>query len=284
MKANDLSYDDLRKWRDGLVRHAPRLRARNGDKQKHRDITGEDAKRARRASANRCWTILRAGLNHAFHADKIASDKAWRKVKPFRAVDSARVGYLSVAESKRLINACDVEFRPLVRAALMTGARYGELIQLVVSDFNPDVGALAIRQSKSGKPRHVVLTNEGRAFFREITAGRPGDEIMLRKANGTPWSMSHQLRPMAEAVERAKIKPAISFHGLRHTWASLSIMSGMPLLVVARNLGHADGRMVEKHYGHLSASYVANAVREHAPQFGFKPDRKLATLTGGGRA
>jgi hypothetical protein len=35
-------------------------------------------------------------------------------------------------------------------------------------------------------------------------------------------------------------------------------MNGVPLMVVAKNLGHADTRMVEKHYGHLAPSYVAD--------------------------
>jgi integrase len=76
------------------------------------------------------------------------------------------------------------------------------------------------------------------------------------------------LRPMADAVARAKITPAISFHGLRHSWASLAVMNGMPLMVVAKNLGHTDTRMVEKHYGHLSASYVADEIKRAAPRFG----------------
>ena len=75
---------------------------------------------------------------------------------------------------------------------------------------------------------------------------------------------------MAEAVQRAAIKPRITFHGLRHTWASLAVMSGMPLMVVARNLGHADTRMVEHHYGHLAPSFIADAIRKHAPRFGTK--------------
>ena len=42
---------------------------------------------------------------------------------------------------------------------------------------------------------------------------------------------------MAEACTNGKIKPGISFHILRHTWASLAVMNGTPLLVVAKNLG-----------------------------------------------
>jgi integrase len=49
-----------------------------------------------------------------------------------------------------------------------------ELTRLEVCDFNPDASTLAIRQSKSGKPRHVVLTDEGAAFFRRYCAGRSG--------------------------------------------------------------------------------------------------------------
>jgi hypothetical protein len=45
-------------------------------------------------------------------------------------------------------------------------------------------------------------------------------------------------------------------------------MGGMPLIVLAQNLGHSDTRMVEKHYGHLAASYVDEEIRKAAPRFG----------------
>jgi integrase len=243
------------------------LRTRRGEEQKYRVLGDDDAQRARRASANRTWTVLRAALNHAFHDGKTESDVAWRKVKPFKQVDTARIRYLSIAEAKRLINATDPEFRPLVEAALQTGARYGELCRLTVADYNPDSGTIAVRQSKSGKPRHIILTEEGIRLFVRLTAGCRGHDLIFAKRNGESFGQSHQLRPIAEAVKRAKITPAVSFHSLRHTWASHAVMAGMPLMVVARNLGHADTRMVEKHYGHLAASYVADAVRAAAPRF-----------------
>ena len=151
-------------------------------------------------------------------------------------------------------------------------------VSLIVADFNPDIGTISVRQSKSGHSRNIVLTAEGKAFFSELIAGRSGDEKILLKADGTAWRQSHQLRPMAETVNRAKIKPSISFHGLRHTWASLAVMNDMPLLVVAKNLGHSDTRMVEKHYGHLAPSYIADAIRASAPEFGFKPEKKIVAL------
>ena len=49
-------------------------------------------------------------------------------------------------------------------------------------------------------------------------------------------------------------------------------MNGVALLVVAKNLGHADTRMVEKHYGHLAPSFMADAIRSGAPRFGMVAD------------
>ena len=57
------------------------------------------------------------------------SDDAWRRVKPLKAVDTARVRYLS-GPSVRLVNACGPAFRGLVRGALLTGCRYSELAAL----------------------------------------------------------------------------------------------------------------------------------------------------------
>jgi integrase len=265
LKVAALTPDRLRRWRDDMAKAPPRIRTREGDKQRHRNATEI---RARRATANRNWTVLRAALNHAFRDGKIESDAAWRKVTPFRGVETARVRYLTIAEAKRLINAADPEFRPMVETALQTGCRYGELCRLVVEDFNPDSGTLAIRQSKSGKPRHVVLTDEGAALFARLTAGRAGDKPILRKSRGGPFQRSDQFLPMRAAVERARITPSISFHGLRHTWASLAVMNGAPLMVVARNLGHTTTAMVERHYGHLAPSYVADEIRKAAPRFG----------------
>jgi integrase len=221
---------------------------------------------------------LKAALNRAWREGKISSDDAWRRVEPFEEADGARARYLTVAEAKRLLNACDPDFRRLAQAALATGARYGELATLRAADFNPDSGTIHVRTSKSGKGRYIVLNDEGAALFRSLVAGKPGDVLLLVKADGSRWNKSHQARPMTEACKRAKIKPPASFHILRHTWASLAVMAGAPLMVVARNLGHADTRMVERHYGHLAPSFIADAIRAAAPKFGIKPERKVVSI------
>jgi integrase len=65
---------------------------------------------------------------------------------------------------------------------------------------------------------------------------------------------------MREACAHAGITPAVGFHVLRHTHGSLLAMRAVPMAVIARQLGHADTRMTEKHYAHLAPNYVADTI------------------------
>jgi integrase len=278
IKLKDLTADQIRKWHADLAKAPARVRTKKGEEQKFRAYDHPDWQRRRRSTANRILTILKAALNRSWRDGHPASDRAWRSVEPFKNVDSARIRYLSLDEVTRFLNAADKDFRKLVRGALESGARYGELCEMLVSDFNSDVGTLSVPDPKTGKPRHIVLSTEGIKFFEDITAGRSASERMFFKDDGTRWLADHQAEPIDETNKRAKITPLINFHGLRHTWASHAVMNGMPLIVVAKNLGHTSTRMVEKHYGHLAPSYIAQAVREHAPRFGAAGEAKIKKL------
>jgi integrase len=175
------------------------------------------------------------------------------------------IRFLTTEEALRLVNASDQEFRPLVRAALFSGCRYGELCALKVADFDLENSTLAIRYSKGGRPRHVYLTEEGAQFFEEVTVGRGREELLFLHADGEPWRASNQHRPMRAVCLNANIEPPVSFHILRHSYASLLTKAGVPLQVVASALGHADARMTEKHYAHLAPSHVAQLIRDNLP-------------------
>ena len=112
------------------------------------------------------------------------------------------------------------------------------------------------RNNRRSSARHSH--GRRRRLFLAVCRGRAKTDILLPRANGGPWGASHQVRPMHETCKRARINPPVGFHALRHTWASLSLMGGTPMMVVAENLGHADTRMVEKHYGHLLKSSRKN--------------------------
>jgi integrase len=214
-------------------------------------------------------TILKAVLNHAYDEGHVSNAQPWgRKLKRLREASAARIRFLELDECQRLLNACPEDFRALVRGALETGCRYGELTRLQVQDFNKSSGTIAVTKSKTGKPRHVVLTEDGISFFTQHCLGRDRSEPMFVKSSGRPWFRSEQKKRMDAACAAARLRPRATFHSLRHTQASLSIMAGVPLMIVAKNLGHVDTKMVEHHYGHLAPSFVVDAIRAGAPKFG----------------
>jgi integrase len=272
----ELTAERLRRWL-AIMAAAPGQWRPRGSKPNYRPepVTDEDIRR-RRVSANRVATYLKAALNFAYDEGHVSNRDAWgRRFKTFDNVGVARVRFLSVAEAQRLINACDPDFRPLVTAALLTGARYSELGRLQVADFAPDTGTLAIQRSKTGRPRNIILSDEAAAFFRAHCAGRDG--VMFLRANGTGWPADQQQRPMRAACARAKLH-GVGFHTLRHTWASLAAMNGVPMTVIASVLGHSGTRVTEAHYAHLSPSHIRDAIRAGAPKYGIKPSKRVVPI------
>jgi integrase len=279
LKVTELTTSKLSKWRDTLAATPKMIRTRPGEPQKYGRVpTTPEEKRARRASANRVLKTLKAALNKAFQDGAISDDTSWRRLKGFDRVDAARPGFLTVAEAQRLINAADAPsgFRNLVRGTLMTGARYGELCALRCQDYA--FGKVHISHSKSGRARNIVLTDEGQAFFEGMTTGRDPKAPLFPRTDGTAWQSSQQARRMTDACRAARIEPPIGIHALRHTWASLSVMGGVPLMIVAANLGHSSTSMVERHYGHLTESYFDSEIKKGAPTFGMVETSNVVAL------
>jgi integrase len=252
-------------------------RTRKGIPQQYKaEPATDDQRRARRATVNRTLTILKAALNRAFEAGKVDDDTAWRRVKPFDGVSAARPGWLTIEETRRLVNAAAPGFRPIIQAALLTGAPYGELCAMRCRDFQR--GKVYVFTSKKHKSRDVVLTDEGIAFFEAMTADRPPDSFIFLRDDGNPWAPSLQTRPMRQACENASIKPRVGIRQLRHTYASHAIMRGMPLIVLAGNLGHSSTVMVERHYGHLAKKYVDDVIKASAPIYGITAPSNVQRL------
>jgi hypothetical protein len=111
----DLTKDMLQGWLERLADQRPRVRTREGEAQKYREIENGDpgeARRRRESSANRTWTYFKAALNQAWRDRKeITDDSPWRKVTPFEDVEAARPRWLNNDESRRFINAAQGDFR-----------------------------------------------------------------------------------------------------------------------------------------------------------------------------
>jgi Phage integrase family len=65
-----------------------------------------------------------------------------------------------------------------------------------------------------------------------------------------------------------------SFHILRRTYASHAAMDGMPIEVLAQQLGYKDTRITTRHYAHLCPNYKKQIVKATHPHVGFKPARE----------
>jgi integrase len=276
----DLTFTELKAWHHRLAAAPVRLRTKKEAKAHNvRKIATGDAngQRARRSTANRVLTVLKAALNLAFREGSAPSDHAWRRVKPFAKVDAPRVRYLTDAEAVRLVNASGPDVRRIITAALLTGCRYAEITNFTARDFDPDGRVLHIRQTKAGKPRAMPMTEDAERFFTQATAGKSGDGLILVREDGAAWGPSHQFRPLREACSVAKITPAISFHILRHTFASRLAMKGVPISVVAAALGNSEA-ICAKHYAHLSPSYIADTIRQHAGGMGIVPENNVTPI------
>lgn len=282
----------IEEWHQALAESPRRTTGRSREEdeapQDAETPLSDEARRKRKVTANRVLTVLRAALNHAVTQRRVTDPPIWREVKPFKGVEVARARFLSIEEQRCLVRACESDFRALVEAALFTGARYGELTRLRVQDFNARTGTVFIETSKSGHSRHIWLTGEARAWFTTRTEGREGHERLLTRSGikrtkrknlvqDQAWAPYDQVYLMAEACKRADLS-AVTFHELRHTYASLLVNRGVPLAYVAAQLGHRDTAMVQRYYGHLCPDAIAEAIRTQVPTLGLAEAEKVIPL------
>jgi integrase len=90
----------------------------------------------------------------------------------------------------------------------------------------------------------------------------PGQEVVTDR-----WLKNDTKGPMTAAYLKAGIEK-VTFHELRHTYASTLINQGVPLKVIAEQLGHVDTRMVEEHYGHLAQTTKRDMIRNQGLKLG----------------
>lgn len=177
-------------------------------------------------------------------------------------VAEPEIVFLSFDESAQL-QAVDAPFAPMIRFALHTGLRQGELLGLRWSDVHPD--RIVVRQSivrgrigtpKSHKSREVPLNATARAA---LDARPRSGELVFANSDGGYFTKGECKWPLWSACQAAGVK-RVGWHALRHTFASHLVMRGVPLKTVQELLGHADIRMTMR-YAHLSPDVKVDAVR-----------------------
>ena len=260
-----LKLKKLNEWRDWFIKQP---RRGNGIKAKEPKTANEV--RARKSSCNRVITILRAALAFAVeNNDDLAREcfpYQWRNFKGFDKADGQRDGTLATDDRQKMIEACDADFALLVKSALLTGCRHGELRLAQAKDYRHTPkgnGYLLIPadNAKSGKERRVKLTKAGTHFFDMQTTGKAPDDLIFTRGNGVAWLAGSQRKPMQRACVAAGIAPLV-FHELRHTRATMLENAGLDYMLIQLQMGHAIGGITET-YLHRDPDH-ASELLEHA--------------------
>ncbi|MDG2008568.1 MAG: site-specific integrase, partial [Candidatus Binatia bacterium] len=174
--------------------------------------------------------------------------------------NNERERYLEPQEEARLLMALDPRVVDLVKLALLTGCRRGELLALKWPDIDLRKRELRVREAKSGTGRTIPLIDEACALLRGMPSRFHGSYVFRGKdrEGSRPISTERAAKMFRQGVSESGIED-FHFHDLRHTFASRLVQRGVPLYTVAKILGHSDTR-VTRRYAHLTETETRAAM------------------------
>lgn len=189
-------------------------------------------------------------LNHMFNKALLWG---WMERNPFKDFrdgngkdtffyhENGRMCYLEEDQMKSLLEALDKNperntkgrggagrkspeyLKNIIKAAILTGMRKTDLLNLKWSDFKRESGKLNFYEKKKKKWTEKILNNDMIALLNSIPRG--DSEYIFTRADGKP--LKSLQRSFRTALKRAGIKD-FRFHDLRHTSASYMVMRGHP--------------------------------------------------------
>lgn len=199
-----------------------------------------------------------------------AGCKTVHKVKLFK-VDNARVRFLSDAEIKELLDACDHvrvlkngkqekkkqnHLKPIITFALNTGCRREEILSLKWEQVDLRHGFINLTRTKNGERRQIPINDTLRDMLQSLV--RRLDVPWVFYDSETGKRFTDVKRSFSTACKKAGIVD-FHFHDLRHTFASHLVMGGVDLTTVSRLMGHKSLSMTLR-YSHLAPSHLVSAV------------------------
>jgi integrase len=186
-----------------------------------------------------------------------ASENPVSQVRFFRE-DNGRTRFLMEEEETRLLACCNTSLRPLVITALHTGFRKSELLSLRWEhvDFQHRLIIVEAAYVKNGETRSIPMTATLIETLRPLQEeAEPSNPVFLTHA-GTPYR--HIAKVFATACRRAGLTD-VTFHDLRHTFASRLVMAGVDLPTVQALMGHKTIAMTMR-YTHLAPGHKRTAI------------------------
>ena len=208
------------------------------------------------ATTNRYLACLRKALSLAVEAGHLESNVLFRFHQAKEA--PARQPNLSPEEERELVAKATPWAAWLIRMALATGARQGELLALRWGDVDFANSAIIIRNSKSGDSRRIPLPGYLAAEMVARKEGKNSRDPVIPGFEGNP--ITSATASSAWKRSRGKIdRPDLRFHDLRHIAASKLLAHGATLPEVAAWLGHKTLAM-SRRYAHVSWGRLTEMV------------------------
>ncbi len=209
------------------------------------------------ATVNRFQATLSHMFTKAYEWEMISEDalKRVRKVKLLKE-NNKRLRYLSLDECQTLINNCDAHVRPIVIAALNTGMRRGEVLNLKWDNVDLKNGFILLDVTKNGERREIPVNDTLKSVFQGLTRRIDVPWVFYDPKTGNRYQ--EVKRSFHTALRKSKIQD-FHFHDLRHTFASHLVMAGVDLTTIKELLGHKTLTMTLR-YAHLAPTHKVKAV------------------------
>jgi site-specific recombinase XerD len=164
---------------------------------------------------------------------------------------------LSPEEVAAIFEAChNLKHRALLMTSYSGGLRLGETLGLLPSDIDSARMMIRIEQGKGRKDRYVMLSptllQELRSYWKAL---RPARWLFEGRRRGQPLSPSTAEKVFTSAAGRAGIRKGVSFHSLRHAFATHLLEGGTNICVIQALLGHKSLTTTQV-YTHVARTYV----------------------------
>ena len=180
------------------------------------------------------------------------------EIEPVK-VDNQKTEDLNPAQLKKLLtvigNSTDIEAANIMRLALYTGMRRGEMFKLKWNDIDFQRGFIAIKNPKGGVSQKIPLNDQARKVLDNHP--RTAENVFVRP-DGEPFTdLRRRVNPIKQAAGIPDDFRAL--HGLRHTYASMLASSGkVDLYTLQKLLTHKSPVMTQR-YAHLRDETLKNA-------------------------
>lgn len=204
------------------------------------------------ATIQKDTSTLRAILNMAFNDGLLDERPNVPKLKKL----PGKTRWLTSSEVRRLcsaVSARGAHIKPLIQMAYETGGRLGELLALDWREVNMKNGHLTFVHTKNGDSRTIRLSQTAIAELMSLGPKTGGPVFIYR---GKPFSSVKA--SFGSACKSAGLTD-VTFHTLRHSFASRLVQAGVPLYDVMKMTGHKSLEMVQR-YAHLSPDYQTRAL------------------------